>query len=294
MNKVIIFTLLATLGGSAIPVAAKVGLEVFGPFTMAVFRFALSCAVLWFLVPSGERGLKTASKLRKISLVAALNPILLFIALQFTEASIVPLLYSSIPIMIAIYMFSVRGERLARQQVVGLAMGIIGIGIITTLPLLEGEPDTTGFWANGLVLLACVFVMFFGVWTKTEPEAVKRSPATIVYHFSLMALVLSLPFAAYEVISADSGALDSFGMRHAIAAVAVGSASVLGYVAQQHVIKIASATSAFMTGYLQPIVTAGLAVVFLDEILERPVILAGIIAVYGAWLVQRYDAQVTD
>lgn len=290
MNKIIAYTLLASIAGSTIPVAAKLGLEVFGPFTLVFFRFVLSCAVLVLLIPKAERSLRTARSLWVISILAALNPILFFFALQFTEASIAPIIYSVIPIMAAVYSYFFLNERLKKSQVLGLVVGMVGISIITALPLLEDTPDTSGFWANGLIVLASVFVMLYGVRSKTVPAAQKVKPETIVYHFSLMSLLLSAPLAGYEVVSSPI-VFDMIEVKHIIAAIGVGVGSVVGYVAVQRVLKVASATVAFMTGYIQPVMTAILAVIILDESITRGMIIAAVFSFYGAWLVQRKSSR---
>ena len=286
MNKIITYTVIASFAGSTIPVAAKLGLEVFGPFTLVFFRFALSCAVLFVLVPKVERGLRTARGLWVISLLGAMNPILFFFALQFTEASIAPIIYSVIPIMAAVYSYFFFKERLRNSQVLGLVIGMIGISIITVLPLLEDAPDTSGFWANGLIIVASVSVMLYGVRSKSVPVALKVKPETIVYHFSLMSLLISAPLAVYEVLS-DGIVIDAVEPKHIIAVIGVGVGSLIGYVAVQRVLKVASATVAFMTGYMQPVMTATLAVIVLDESITRSMIIAAVFSFYGAWLVQR-------
>ena len=82
MKKLIGIIALTALCGSSVPVFAKIALEVFPPFVKQ----------------SNEFSLENFKKLFPIAFIGALNPILLFIALQTTQASVTPLLYASVPI----------------------------------------------------------------------------------------------------------------------------------------------------------------------------------------------------
>lgn len=286
MNIVASYTVISAIGASLILISAKVGLEAFGPFTMVFFRFAISVGILWFLVPDGRKGLSTGKKLFVTSVLGALNPILLFIALQFTDANIAPIIYAVIPIMAAIYLFFFEDEKLSRKQIGGLTIGLVGVLWIATLPLLEEKPDFSGFWANSMILVAAVSAMLFGVKSRSLPAATKSSPETIIYHFSLLALIVSIPFAIFESTVQNVNDFSNLEVRHIIAAVAVGLTSLMAYVPQWYALKLVSTTLAFMTSYLQPIITAVLAVIILSEPITIPIVAGGLMTLLGAWWVQ--------
>lgn len=289
MNKVITYTLASAAFGSIIPVAAKAGLEAFGSFTMIFFRFSLGVAVLMFLIPRAQRGLKTAKQLWKESVLGALNPLLLFIALRFTDASIAGVIYSTIPILAALYSYKHLNERLSKGQITGLVVGIIGISLVTVLPLLQTTPDLSGLWANGLIVIASVCAMLFGVRSKIVAKKHNIASSSVIYHFSVMSLVLAVPFLGYEFL-ADGIAAQAVELRHVLGALGVGIGSLFGYLLLQKTLTMTSATSAFMVNYLQPVMTASLAVVFVDETISFILVIAAVLSFYGAWLVQQKAA----
>lgn len=102
----------AAFCGGSIVVAAKIALEVFEPFTIVFIRFL---SAILFLIPlvvkTGEFKFSSIKQFIPVGIVGALNPILLFIALQYTQASVSPLIYASVPAMTASMCLASTGPR---------------------------------------------------------------------------------------------------------------------------------------------------------------------------------------
>src|SRR3989344_6463983 len=99
-------TIAAFCGGSVV-VSAKIALEVFQPFTLVFIRFLLATLfMLPFVLNTKELSISNTKRFAFLGIIGSLNPILLFIALQFTQASVSPLIYASVPALTAIYLFA--------------------------------------------------------------------------------------------------------------------------------------------------------------------------------------------
>jgi len=136
-SALLLAALAAFLGGS-IPVFAKIALVVFPPFVLTSIRFFFATAFLLPLVyRSRELNRATLRELFLAGFIGSLNPILLFIALQFTQASVSPLIYASVPAMTALYLMRFRQQPITTKQMLGIAMGLLGVAIIVLLPMFE-------------------------------------------------------------------------------------------------------------------------------------------------------------
>src|SRR3990167_10825471 len=84
--------------GGSVNISAKFALEVFHPFTFITIRFFFATLfILPFVLKHDELKLRNIKKFFWIGVLGALNPMLLFIALQFTLASVSPLIYAGVP-----------------------------------------------------------------------------------------------------------------------------------------------------------------------------------------------------
>ena len=85
--------LISILGGVA-PVFTKIGLEVVDSFTLIFFRFFIALLVFLPFLRIKKETWVTAKRYWKdlliVGIISGLNPILLFIALKFTQASVSP------------------------------------------------------------------------------------------------------------------------------------------------------------------------------------------------------------
>src|SRR5579872_4967598 len=100
LQNVFILAVIAAICGGAVPVTAKIALEAFQPFTLVVVRFFCACLFLLpFMVKGKELRFSSFKNFIPVAIAGALNPIILFIALPYTQASISPLIYAVIPVM---------------------------------------------------------------------------------------------------------------------------------------------------------------------------------------------------
>lgn len=284
-NLPFILAAVAAFCGGAIPVAGKIALEAFHPFTAVTLRFVLACIVLLpFVHAQGELSVARFVRLRWVSLAGALNPIILFLVLPLIKASITPFVFAAVPLLTAIYLYAVYGERITRMQTLGIGVGIFGVALVVILPVLEAGASLEEFAGNAFLLGAAVAVAAYGIGSKRhQKEGV--SPLSLTFYFCVIGLLISLPFTGAElfVYGMPTPAIAHFANILFIGVIGTG----VFYLVYQRALKIGTPVTAALYAYLQPVVTVGLAVIFLGEILTVSFLTGGVLAVTGAWLASK-------
>lgn len=293
MQKLIFFIIVAAVAGGSIPPFAKIALEVFPPFTLIAIRFLAAALVLLpFVHHTRELNGKVFGALLWVEVIGAINPILLFIALQFTPALVSPLIYAAVPLMTALFLSGFKGVRIAKDQLLGIVTGFSGVAIIILLPLFQnGGLDLKNLWGNLLIFGAAAMFMFYGIISNEKQQALGISPTALTFYLSVVALVMALPLAAWELAQ---GLLDpaAIAPRHLLAALAIGAVcSSAFFLAYQKAISLGNELTASLFTYLQPVAGILLAVLLVGEQITPAFVLGGTLALIGAGLATREKAQ---
>ena len=125
MSYYLSIILAAILGGS-VPTLAKYALTVFPTFSLLSIRFFVACITLLPLIIlcQKEFNLKMLKNLIMVGIVGAINPIILYISLKYTQASVSPLIYAATPLLTAIYVSRNKLEQIAKKTITGILIGL--------------------------------------------------------------------------------------------------------------------------------------------------------------------------
>lgn len=287
MKDGLVLASIAAFAGGSVPVAAKIALEVFHPFTVVSLRFLFATIFLLpFVYKKKELNKHFFQQLVGVAVIGSLNPILLFLALPFTTASVSPLIYAAVPTLTAIYLYLTQKQFISKRQTVGIVLGFSGVAQIILLPILQKHQNISAFYGNILILGAAIAFMLYGVWSKKKQQQLLVSPLALTFYFSLVTLLISVPFTGHELFLYGVSAEISF--RHMLSAVFVGIVGTgLFYIVYQYALKIGSEFVASLFTYLQPIATVLLAAVFLGEKITFVFIIGGVLAILGARLASK-------
>lgn len=283
MKIALTFAIIAAFCGSSVVIFAKLALEVFQPFTLVFIRFLIASITLLPFVKK-ELNIATFKSLFVAALFGSLNPILLFIALQFTQASVAPLIYASVPAMTAMYLGFIKKQKISSEQIIGIALGLIGVSLIIIFPLFsKGNLSVFEIIKGNLLILgAAVGFLIYGLISKQKQKNTKASPIALTFYFSVVTLILSIPFAWHE-ISVKPIVVSNINSVHILSAISIGIIGTsLFYFSYQYALKLGSELSAALFTYLQPVITAVFAILLLGETITTSMIIGGILAVIGA------------
>lgn len=184
-------------------VATKYALKSIPPFTLIFLRFFIAFFFLGAIYLRRRQGKLDPIDRRRMFLTSLIVPGLYFLAetygLKFSSATSVALLVSTIPIFAAIFAFLLINERIPLWRGVGIALSVIGVGIILTA--VPGE--VTGWQmvraGNLLALGAAICAALYMVLGREL--LAKYSPLTITTSQALFAVLIFLPLSGMELFT---------------------------------------------------------------------------------------------
>lgn len=258
-----------------------------GPFGLNVARALVTTSLFWLLSPM-DRGplLPERRDLPRLVLCAltgvVLNQLLFIKGLSLTHSTHASLLVLSTPIVITLVAFVVLREAVSWTRALGLSLGIAGAGLL----IMEGGRSKEGsdvVTGNILVLLNAVFYSFYFVFVK--PLMSRYSPFQIIrWMFTLGSLVI-VPVGWAEFTRVDWSAF-TLSQSAAVVFVVLG-ATFLAYLLNIHGLRHLNASAAGSYIYLQPLIAALVAVLFLDESFTPLKGLSALLIFSGVFLVNR-------
>lgn len=284
-NDAFFLAVLAAICGGSVVVSAKIVLEVFNPFTVVLIRFFLATLFLLpFVLNKNELTINNLKRYSWIGIIGSVNPILLFIALPFTLASVSPLIYASVPAMTAIYLFLTIRDKPSLKQIVGILIGFFGVTTIVILPLIEKSIDISALKGNILIVFAAIAFMFYGILSKKAQQKHSISPIALTFYFNFYTFLISIPFSGFELMR--TGVPNTIEIKHIFNGIFIGVVGTgIFYLAYQYALKLGSTIAASLFTYIQPIATILMASFILGEKITLTFVIGGILAVVGARLV---------
>jgi drug/metabolite transporter (DMT)-like permease len=257
----------------------KVAVEGLTPSTVAWARIALGALVLWvFLRRSGLTLPTDRLMLRHFTVMAVIGTALPFTMLAWGEerisSALTSVLNASTPLFTALFAVAVGQERLRRPQVLGLAIGVVGVAVAAGL----GGSDLEGSSIAGS-LAAIGAGACYGVSITYARRHLSDTPPLVAATGQLLAgTVLLAPVALGT--SAVSGV--HLSPTRVLAMVLLGSVGT-GFAFLLHYANIAEmgATKASLVTYLVPVVAVVVGILALDETFEWRLPIGGLLTVAG-------------
>ena len=258
-------------------------LNSFHPFVVTFGRILLGCLALG-LVPAARQPIER-SDLKRVGLVGVTwlaFPMMLFpIAQQHIASGLAGMLNGSITIFAAIVSSLLLRRLPGRAQLLGLAVGVIGVVLLGIPSLNEGG---TKFGSALLVVLACAS---YGVAvTLAVPLTQKYGSMPVFWRAQLVSVVLTAPFGVYGLM----GGRSHFDARPTMALIVLGvMGTAVAFICMTMLgARVGSTRSASLTYF-----EAVFALIVGAVILREPVIaieVAGCaVLLLGAWLSSRAE-----
>lgn len=285
--KALISVILAAVFGGGIAVFGKIGLKQIPPFSFTFFRFFIaSICMLPFVLKEKQKIDKNIFNIVLLSLLAVANVTFFAFGIRLTTATVSQMLYAIVPVIAAIFSYFLLKEKINSKKIIGIFFGLVGVLILIFLPILGKSSSFTGsFLGNMIVLLAVFCFTFYTVLSKRFHKY--YSPLTLTFIFSLTTTVV-LSFFFIRDYFVNPNWLYHLSLFSIFSTFYVGVfGGAVYYLLYQYAIKHGSPIIASMTMYLQPTATFLWAFFLLSERLTLGIIIGGLLAIGGAWLVTR-------
>jgi drug/metabolite transporter (DMT)-like permease len=272
---------LVSIFGGSVPPFSRLALQEIPTFTLVFLRFSIAtiCLLPW-VIKKQDFNISTLRRLGLVSVVGAMNPILLFIALNYTQSAVSPIIYGAVPMLTALYLYVFERVKITKLQLIGITIGFIGVTSIVLYPLLFSTDGLEiSILGNTLIFGAAIAFTAYGIISKKIQKRKNSSPFTLIFYFSLVTAILSsILMALFEDPMFTGYSITAYGGALWVGLVG----TVLFYVLYQYVIKIGDEITANLFTYLQPVATIVIGYLLLNEIITLPFVIGAVLAIVGA------------
>lgn len=256
------------------------------PFGMTGVRFTLAGTLLWGI--AWLRGDRTPLTARQWGNSVLLGVLFLSLgvgvivwAQQWVDTSMAALLVSFEPLLVLLLVWAVAGERPPGRALVGVALGVLGMGVLVGQPDLIATPESVVAlsvvsisliaWSVGLVLKARL----------DTGESNLRSTAAQMIGGGVVAGAFSLLIGEWNGWSADQ--LSWLSILSISYLMIVGG--IIAFSAFNFLIKAVGPSKASTNTYVNPVVAVALGAAFNGEIITTQSLLAGALLLAGVYFI---------
>lgn len=287
----IVALLAAGFIGGLSPIFLKFGEREIPPLTLTLIRVAIATLVfLPFYLKRKPNKLSKSSivDLAKNSIFFSINLGVFSIAIQFTTAIMAQILYTAVPIIVAILSFFLLKERFSKNKIIGLIIALLGIAFLIQQSIVKEEVLTFGTpLGNILTLLAVVSWSSYMVFSKRLTE--KYSPETTSFFSFVLTTMILIFIAPFELmirpISVDKISFVGIG---SVIFLGVVSSALMFFLIQFAIKKTNPFTTSFFQ-YLGPFVSAVVSVPLFGEKPTMALVVGGFLIIFGVFLATTYE-----
>jgi drug/metabolite transporter (DMT)-like permease len=263
----------------------ELGLQALRPGVVALARVALG-AVTVALVRKARQPVER-SDLPRIALLGVVwmaIPFVLFpLAQQWVTSAVAGMLNGAVPLTSTVIATLLLGRMPGAKQLVGLAIGFVGVVAIASPSLSAGSTTALG------AVLILVAISLYGLGLNMAVPLQQRYGALpVLLRSQLAALVLLVPFGLSQLPGSR------WSLPAALAMVPLGALGTgLAFVAMVTLAGRVGASRGSIAIYFTPIVAVALGVLLLDEQVTPSALVGVVLVIVGAWLTSRRDRHAT-
>ncbi len=273
---------LVTLIWASSFVLVKMGLVYVGPLTLAGMRYFLACLlVLPFVLRRGKSARSWSPRLwLRLGLIGfcayTLGNGALFWGLKYLPATTAAFLLNLVPLLILFLGIAWLHELPTRWQIIGVIVGLTGSLIFFSSGLKGGEPLGIAIVLVGLVGFAAFGILGRGVARDQEVGTLPLTAIPLAFGGGLL-LLIALILEGWPQLP-----LQAWGIVLVLALMN----TALAYMLYNHALQSLTALEMSMVLNLAPLVTAVLALIFLNETISGIQLLGMVVVIAGVALVQ--------
>lgn len=278
---------IASLLWSSAGVTAKLLLRDFSPFALAFWRFFVaSICILPFFIHQQRHHFnkKLLFDVFPVTVFGALNVSFFFFGLKLTTANAGAIIYTSVPLIVALLSNKILGESLSKQKKIGLLIGFFGVLIILVLPLIEqGQFSTGDIRGNVLILTASITWSLYTLLSRKLTRNGSYTPLSIT---TISIVIGAMVFLLFHILFENTELLPSEALTpiNTLLVIHYGFLlSVVTLLLYQWGIKHSSAATASLSNYIQPVFGIMLALLFLGETLTWWFVIGSLLVFVGVY-----------
>jgi drug/metabolite transporter (DMT)-like permease len=212
----------------------------------------------------------------------ALNQLLFFKGLSITSPINSSIMMVCTPILVATMSYFLQKERFSGRLLLGIIMGLGGAVYLILNPSENQKAGAVNLGDLLVLLNACSWGLYL---ILVQPLMKKYHTITVVKWVFLVGFICVLPFGFQELSEVKWGMLPARIIGD-IVFVIVGT-TFLAYILNTYSLKILSPSIAGMYIYLQPVLTAAIAVMFGNDRPDMDKIIASLMIFSGVYLASK-------
>lgn len=247
-------------------VTAKILLRDFEPFPLAFWRFFFaSIALTPIFIRLKIFNSKFLREVLPVAILSTGNITFFYLGLTRTTANASAIIYTGTPLLAAILSKYTIKENLPGRKLWGILLGLLGVLVISILPMLERGQQLSGdTFGNFLTFIASCSWAGYTVGSRHLITRKNYSPLSIT---AISILVSTAVFFALSIVLAKQNFITP--LFNPINAILIAHISLLvtvaTYLMHQWAIKYSSATTATLTNYTSTIIGVILGITILGE-----------------------------
>lgn len=263
-----------------------IGLDSLQPGVIVMVRVLLGTAAL-SVFPRARKQIPRADlpRIAFLGLVWIAIPLSLIpIAQQWVDSSVAGMLNGAMPLTAAAWATLLLGRWPGRIQIVGLAVGFVGV-VAISWPELTAARST----ATGALLIIGAIVLYGLAANLAVPLQQRYGALPVLLRAQIAALLVVVPFGVAQL----SGSEWSTGSVLAMLPLGVLSTG-LALVMMANLVGRVGGTRGSVPIYLIPVVAVILGVAVRDESVAQVALVGTVLVLAGAWLTSRQDRRSRD
>lgn len=265
-------------------VISKLGMRAFNPLVFAYLRVVGGAIVLNLLIPYSGAPLSREDRKLVITfslLGVVLNQTMFLTGLSFTDAHVAAILITTIPVLtLAVAMIAGR-ERATPMKVGGIVLA--GAGALLVVGGEGALGSIRGLIGAALITGNCLAYALYLVISK--PAMARLSPLLMTARMFLYATVMMLPIAAVPLARQSWATIPPRAWLALL--IVVAGPTVAAYWINAWTLRYADASTVATYVYVQPVLTAILATMFLGEQIRAIAIVAAAMIFGGVAMTSR-------
>lgn len=285
MNVYIVLVLQMMIASGTYLIAKAVANDI-EPFALTLFRNAI--AVIGIIGIYFLRGKKIRiervdrSRIILLGFLAIwINQFLFLFGLRYTTPANAALLYAATPIFVMLFSYYMKKEKMNAKKAVGVSIAFIGIIVVIFERGIDfGLSHTFG---NVIILASVIGWTFLTILSR--PMILKYGSLEVSMISILTGVVLFIPAGGVSIAMFDFSGLTRMHI-YGLIYLGIGT-SILSYSLWSYALSRIEATKVAIFANGQPILTAILSIIFLQQTITIPFIIGGAVTITGVFLTQR-------